>query len=66
MKENVEDEEMTLDQNQERGRCQTVEDLSAKQALSKRRRIASLSPVEVNCRASDTKRAVRPRGVQRA
>ena len=66
MKENVEDEEMTLAQNEERGRCQAVEDLSAKQALSKRRRIASLSPVEVNCRASDTKRAVRPRGVQRA
>ena len=66
MKENVEDEEM---KSSERGRCQkVVEELNGKQSLSKRRRLASLSPVEVNLRASDahTKRAVRPRGVQRA
>ena len=68
-KENLEDEEKGKVQSKERGRGSTrAGDGEDNSALAKRRRIASLSPVEVNCRTGpgETKRSVRPRGVQRA
>ena len=68
MKENVQDDEMSAlsAQAQERGRCAHLEHADDKKALSKRQRPTDLSPVEVNCRGAESKRAVRARGVQRA
>ena len=45
-----------------------LEETDEKCTLSKKRRTADLSPVnlEVNCRGGETKRAARARGVQRA
>mmetsp|Transcript_97972 Transcript_97972/g.157995 ORF Transcript_97972/g.157995 Transcript_97972/m.157995 type:complete len:697 (-) Transcript_97972:579-2669(-) len=60
-KENLQDDEGV---SVERGRCELVDDSDDNKALSKRRRLADLSP-DVNCRG-EAERAVRPRGVQRA
>jgi len=62
-KENLQDDESNPSQSHERGRCEMVDESDDKKALSKRRRLADLSP-EVNWRASE--RDVRPRSVQRA
>jgi len=60
-KENLQDDEGV---SVERGRCEMVDNSEDNKALSKRRRLADLSP-DVNCRG-EAERAVRPRGVQRA
>jgi hypothetical protein len=67
-KENLQDDDTGVAVAQDRGRVASLEETDAKKLSSKRRRPADLSPVnvEVNCRAGETKRAARARGVQRA
>lgn len=67
-KENLQDDDTGVAVAQDRGRVTSLEEADAKKVSSKRRRPADLSPVnvEVNCRAGETKRAARARGVQRA
>jgi hypothetical protein len=67
-KENLQDDDTGVAVAQDRGRVVSLEETDAKKLSSKRRRPADLSPVnvEVNCRAGETKRAARARGVQRA
>ena len=67
-KENLQDDDTSVALAQDRGRVATLEETDEKCTLSKKRRTADLSPVnlEVNCRGGETKRAARARGVQRA
>jgi hypothetical protein len=60
-KENVKDDEEQENMKDDEGKPELTHERG--RADSKRRRLADLSPVEVNCRETDR---MRPRGVQRA